>query len=261
MPRIPHKIIDGVEHKRCKECEIFKTLSSFYKAGKWHEGKCKKCKNEKAKQSYPNIKERKNMIQRIKYQQNKDDLEFIKQQREKSRKSYRRLREDSNWVMKHNAKRRKHFSVEHNRKRRNAIQNANRKKRMKDTKYREEYNKKRREKLEDKYRSRMRNALGGKLKYFTTKKLLGCGFKKARVHLEKQFDDYMTWQNKGRYGWHIDHRVPCKAFDLSKPLEQRVCFWYKNLQPLWGRENLKKSNKYKEEDKQALIKEWIFYHI
>tara|TARA_A100001015_G_C14348010_1_gene465621 strand:+ start:46 stop:468 length:423 start_codon:yes stop_codon:yes gene_type:complete len=100
-PRIPHKIIDGVEHKWCKECKIFKTLSSFYKAGKWHEGKCKKCKNEKAKQSYPNIKERKNMIQRIKYQQNKDDLEFIKQQREKSRKSYRRLREDSNWVMKH----------------------------------------------------------------------------------------------------------------------------------------------------------------
>ena len=261
MPRIPHKIIDGVEHKRCKECEIFKTLSSFYKAGKWHEGKCKKCKNEKAKKNYVTVKEHKNMIQRIKYQKNKDDPKFMKQQRDKSRKIYRRLREDSSWVMKFNKKRRKYFSVERNRKRRNEAQNANRKKKMKDFMCRENYNRKRRESLDDKFRSRMRNALAGRLKYGKTRELIGCSTAQVKVHLERLFKEHMTWENRGMRGWHLDHRVPVKAFDLSNPLHQRVCFWYKNLQPLWAKDNIRKKDKYKEEDKQQLIKDWIFFHI
>ena len=48
---------------------------------------------------------------------------------------------------------------------------------------------------------------------------------------------------------------------MENPLEQKVCWWYKNLQPMWAKENIIKRDKYKEEDKQALIKEWIFYHI
>ena len=59
----------------------------------------------------------------------------------------------------------------------------------------------------------------------------------------------------------IDHRIPCAAFNLKNPVHQKVCFWYKNLQPMWAKENIIKRDKYKEEDKQALIKEWIFYHI
>jgi len=59
----------------------------------------------------------------------------------------------------------------------------------------------------------------------------------------KQFKPGMTWDNYGYYGWHIDHKVPCSNFDLSKPEEQYKCFHYTNLQPLWAEENLIKGGK------------------
>ena len=54
----------------------------------------------------------------------------------------------------------------------------------------------------------------------------------------------MNWLNYGRHGWHVDHIRPCASFDLSKPSEQKKCFNYKNLQPLWEEDNLAKSDKY-----------------
>ena len=52
----------------------------------------------------------------------------------------------------------------------------------------------------------------------------------------------MSWDNMGK--WHLDHIKPCKTFDLSKQEEQLKCFNYKNIQPLWATDNLKKGSKY-----------------
>lgn len=54
----------------------------------------------------------------------------------------------------------------------------------------------------------------------------------------------MTWENYGFYTWHIDHIRPCASFDLSDPEQQKICFNYKNMQPLWAHENLSKHAKY-----------------
>jgi hypothetical protein len=73
--------------------------------------------------------------------------------------------------------------------------------------------------------------------------LLGCTIQECRNYLENKFKEGMTWGNYGLYGWHIDHIIPCNNFDLTNPEEQKKCFHYTNLQPLWAKENLYKSNK------------------
>ena len=76
-----------------------------------------------------------------------------------------------------------------------------------------------------------------------TRELLGCSADELRLHLQSQFKDGMTWENYGLYGWHIDHILPCNSFDLTLDSEQRKCFHYTNMQPLWAKENLAKGDK------------------
>jgi hypothetical protein len=68
---------------------------------------------------------------------------------------------------------------------------------------------------------------------------IGCELSALKTHLESQFRDGMTWQNHGPV-WHIDHKRPCARFNLADPEEQRACFNYTNLQPLFALENLRK---------------------
>jgi hypothetical protein len=89
----------------------------------------------------------------------------------------------------------------------------------------------------------VRHALVSQGKSITTEKLLGCTFEYARSHLEAQFTKGMGWDNYGVNGWHIDHIIPCASFDLTDPDQQRQCFHYTNLQPLWAEDNLRKSDK------------------
>jgi len=91
-------------------------------------------------------------------------------------------------------------------------------------------------------RSSVRRVLKFIKKSSKTTELMGCSPAELKIHLEKQFDNKMTWENYGPY-WHVDHIKPCASFDLSKPEEQRKCFHYTNLRPLEAKENLKK-NKY-----------------
>jgi hypothetical protein len=54
----------------------------------------------------------------------------------------------------------------------------------------------------------------------------------------------MTWENWALDGWHIDHIRPCCSFDLTDPEQQKKCFHYSNLQPLWAEENWSKGGKW-----------------
>jgi len=77
-----------------------------------------------------------------------------------------------------------------------------------------------------------------------TTEYLGCDKKTLYNHLEKQFKDGMTWENKSE--WHIDHIKPCASFNLELEEERIKCFHYTNLQPLWATDNLSKGDKYDE---------------
>lgn len=74
-------------------------------------------------------------------------------------------------------------------------------------------------------------------------KYIGCSLEELTAHLESKFQEGMTWENRGQFGWHIDHVVPLSSFDLSIEENLYKSNNYKNLQPLWAKDNLVKSNK------------------
>lgn len=80
-------------------------------------------------------------------------------------------------------------------------------------------------------------------KSYKTLELIGCTITEVKLYLESQFTEGMTWDNYGMYGWHIDHIKPCSSFDLTDPEQQKLCFHYTNLQPLWAKDNLSKGDK------------------
>ena len=70
------------------------------------------------------------------------------------------------------------------------------------------------------------------------KQLIGCSYSVLKAHIEKQFEPGMSWNNHSLHGWHIDHIKPVNIFDLTDPEQQKLCFHYTNLRPLWATKNL-----------------------
>jgi hypothetical protein len=73
--------------------------------------------------------------------------------------------------------------------------------------------------------------------------ILGYTPEELIIHLEKQFKDDMTWDNYGV--WHVDHKLPITSFDIQEMGDDEFmkCWCLDNLQPMWGEENIRKSNK------------------
>jgi len=71
--------------------------------------------------------------------------------------------------------------------------------------------------------------------------ILGCHINEFKEYISKKFKKGMTWDNYGK--WSIDHIKPCCNFNLKYLSEQKKCFNYKNCQPLWLEENIRKGRK------------------
>lgn len=93
-------------------------------------------------------------------------------------------------------------------------------------------------------------------KNMTTRELTGCTSQELCSHLEAQFHDGMTWEN--RKFWDVDHWIPCANFDLTDPEEQKKCFNFMNLQPMWRPDNNEKRNSVSLEDLTLFAVQWLF---
>ena len=234
--------------KICTKCKIEKELSEFSKNNRNKDKLCYNCKDCRNKSGQIYRHNNKDKIRK----RNKIYLENNKEKVAKQHKKYR----DNNKVR--IFEQNKKYNVKHREERKT----YNKKSWLENKEYYKNYrleNKERIRKYKNNYcvqrrktdieykilcnlRGRLSHVIENNSKSASTTELLGCTVKFLKSYLQNKFTKNMTFDNYGK--WHIDHIKPCDSFDLSKESEQRKCFHYSNLQPLWELENLKKSNKY-----------------
>jgi hypothetical protein len=96
-------------------------------------------------------------------------------------------------------------------------------------------------KIQGALRTRLRKFIRGNNKS-GIRNLLGCSWLQFRRHLEAQFTRGIAWENYGPH-WHVDHIIPCAAFDHTKPEQVRQCWHFTTLRPLEAKVNLAKGAK------------------
>ena len=78
-------------------------------------------------------------------------------------------------------------------------------------------------------------------------KIIGCNTEWLRRHIEAQWATWMNWDNYGTGNgrrWHVDHIIPCAAFDHTDPRQVETCWHWTNLRPLCAEENINKSDQW-----------------
>ena len=74
-----------------------------------------------------------------------------------------------------------------------------------------------------------------------THEILGCSFEFFKEYIEKQFEPWMNWENKGKYdgsfdfGWDLDHIIPISSAKTEE--EVLKLNHYTNFQPLCSKVN------------------------
>lgn len=116
--------------------------------------------------------------------------------------------------------------------------------------YKKDYSRKYRKnstnvRLRDALRTRIRIALKTGDKIGSSITDLGSSVEDLKWWLEFWFDYGMTWDNYGNKDgqWSIDHIKPLSKFDLTNKKQFSEACNYKNLQPMWHIDNIRKGNK------------------
>jgi hypothetical protein len=254
---------DNILTKVCTKCKQEKSVSEFYKhklGGIGLSPRCKSCLHEYNKEYYkqmtdtPNRKEIGSNLTKVCFtcKVEKPINEFhrslgsrldglcsyckscVKEKQKKDYPKYKeRIRKNQNEYRLSNPEKFKEIRRKWHKKHKQQTQ-YQRKQRMKtDIGY----------KLRCNLRSRFKSVIKRNHKTTSCITLLGCSIEHFKYHIESLFQEGMTWENHKSDGWHIDHIIPCSSFDLTDIEQQKKCFHYTNLQPLWWYDNLAKGAK------------------
>lgn len=232
--------------KTCKHCGEEKPYSEYQKAGggNWLQPYCKGCDKKRKKQweelnkDELRVKRNKHYIEKVKPFYVKKGRKYISEEEKRNKliayrnrpdvkrkkaECDRRYRQNNQISLKKRKK--EYYDL-------NGLQQAKdwQKKMMNDIGFR----------IKKNLRGRIYVALKRGVKSEPTMRLLGCGIDFFKQYFESLFTDGMSWCKYLEGGIHIDHIIPCKYFDLTDPEQQKKCFHYTNLQPLWSIDNLRK---------------------
>lgn len=190
--------------KVCTKCGIEKPYCDFYKRGKSYKSHCKICTKEYYTLYYNQNKELHNSVMKEHY---KINIERYKSKRQEYSKKNKEKNNERN--KKYIKERRKKDPIYH---------------------------------LITNIRSRTYIFLKTKklAKHNTTKELIGCTPEELKKHIESLFTEGMCWELLGKK-IHIDHIIPLSSAKTEKDI-YKLCN-YRNLQPMWAEDNIKKSNK------------------
>lgn len=246
--------------KNCKYCQKNKENFEFNKCFFTNDGfqyKCRECEKSYRKQNSERISER------MKLYHSKEDIKEIRKLKNKKRYNINKehiLRKNREWQINNKEKDNKRRRNKYNE---NSELNAKkaREKRYRNIdhyrKYQCEWKKKKRKEniryvIEDRLRGRIWIALkrqSGK-KAYKTIDLLGCEIDFFLKYIESLFTEGMNWEKLKNKEIEIDHILPCCQFNLLDENEQKKCFHYTNLQPIWKKDHIIKSK----EDRKLTIK-------
>jgi hypothetical protein len=79
------------------------------------------------------------------------------------------------------------------------------------------------------------------IKPIKTEQILGCSIEEFRNYIISKCPEGITLENFSRHGYHIDHIIPLASANSEEEI-LKLCH-YTNLQPLWCKDNLMKSDK------------------
>jgi len=204
--------------KKCRKCEVVKSLDEFHRRNNRKSGCASKCK--KCAQQY--------------YEANREKLleytkQWAKDNKEKKAEYNRQYRQDN-----------KEKKAEYNRQ------------------YNQEHKAERNEYRRNRYnnepaialRTNVSNLIGHALKRNDGSKqgesmeqYLPYTIEQLKEHLENQFEPWMNWDNQGE--WHIDHIYPQSKLPYDSMTHPNFlkCWALENLQPLEAKENISKGNR------------------
>lgn len=217
-----------METKVCSKCKEEKNVCDFGNSKSSKDGLlycCKKCNNERGKK-YVKENYKKTLEQHRKWTAKNPEWVYNRHKKWRTENPDKVKELRKNWIEKNPEKRKE---------------------------YRENYKLRKQEQRKERREvdyvfnltNRMRCRLWKYLKILNITKnnktfdIVGCSPEFLKEHLETQFTDGMSWENRNE--WHIDHIIPLSSAKTEDEL-YKLCH-YTNLQPLWAEDNLKKSDK------------------
>lgn len=264
--------MSGIIKKTCVKCEILKEISEFSKAKNnkdGYHGRCKLCIRQFNKEYCEKNKEKLKNSRKTYNEQNKERFEErnkrLREKNKNEKKQYNKMYQEKNKEKIRERKRkyeidnkdkkqkyrREYYLLNKDRAKMSAKEYyENNKNYIKE--YRKNYRKNNIDKVNNRARNYRNNNINAKIAALTRTriretlkinnarksnssiKLLGCSIELFKEYIESKFTTGMTWENHGLYGWHLDHIKPCSSFDLLDSEQQKQCFHYTNIQPLWA---------------------------